>query len=165
MIKENREKLTNPSVANSYHEFPPLVFFLTKFHARNVFNEISRFFPPSCSTLSPETGWTRRIFGRNGITIPARTFPDRWGTCQRWRRRCNSEMRFSTRFAFHLLSIFSPSPLFLNPDDFHISLDLSRGSNYRIPIWISLPYDFFFFFTPFCNYLISRTVTARVAWN
>lgn len=148
MIKENREKLTNPSVFKFVSRISLSRFFLTKFHARNVFNEISRFFPPPCSTLSPETGWTRRIFGRNGITIPARTFPDRWGTCQRWRRRCNSEMRFSTRFAFHLLSIFSPSspPPFLNPDDFHISLDLSRDSNYRIPIWISLPYDFFFFF-------------------
>lgn len=148
MIKENREKLTNPSVFKFVSRISLSRFFLTKFHARNVFNEISRFFPPPCSTLSPVTGWTRRIFGRNGITIPARTFPDRWGTCQRWRRRCNSEMRFSTRFAFHLLSIFSPSPppLFLNPDDFHISLDLSRDSNYRIPIWISLPYDFFFFF-------------------
>lgn len=126
--------------------------FLTEFHARNVFNEISRFFPPcsSCSSLSGDRMNSAHLRPER-ITIPARSFLTDEERANR--RRCNSEMRFSSRFAFHLLSIFSPllslSPSlsfslpFLNPDDFHISLDFSGDPNYRIPIRISLPYDFY----------------------
>lgn len=56
MIKENREKLTNPSVFKFVSRISLSRFFLTKFHARNVFNEISRFFPPPSLRRQDELG-------------------------------------------------------------------------------------------------------------